>query len=169
MRLRPELHLILWVVGGLSLAATALYRAPASLNTASPAPEAANMVGRPPTEDRSSISHNKSPAIVRIFPEIDQSVRSLFDTPTAENASSETPVAPIPQTALPVLKGIISSDGNLRAVFVLDPSTGTLATAQIGDHFAGFWLREINSDGVVGISEAGDRTVFALRGAGEGQ
>ena len=167
MRLRPEVHLILWVTAGLSLAGTVFYGTPSPPNVTSEATEAANLVGRLPTQNQPSVGNNESRIARRTFPEIDQGVRPLFDVVTAEVTVSEAPIAPVAASILPVLKGIIAADGNFRAVFVLDPSTGAFTSAQIGDHLAGYWIREIDRDQVVATTESGTKTVFSLRGAGE--
>jgi hypothetical protein len=169
MRLRPEAHLILWVTAGLSLAGAVFYGTPNALNVTSEATEAANLVGSPPIKEPPPANNNESRATHRTFPEVDQGVRPLFDIVVVNTISSEAPVAPVTAAILPVLKGIISGDGNLHAIFVLDPATETLTTAQIGDHLAGYWIRDINRDGVVATTDSGTKTIFSLRGAGESQ
>lgn len=169
MRLRPEVHLILWVTAGLSLAGTVFYGTPRLANVTSEATEAANLVGRSPIQSPPPVSNNESRVSRRTFPEIDQGVRPLFDVVAAPITVSEAPIAPVAASILPVLKGIIATDGNFRAAFVLDPSTGTLTIAQAGDHFAGYTIEEIDPDRVVATTDSGTKTVFSLRGAGESQ
>lgn len=169
MRLRPEAHLILWVTAGLSLAGTIFYGTPGLPNVTSEATEAANLIGHMPTQDQAPVSNNVTRIANRTFPEIDQGVRPLFDVIAAPISASEAPIAPASVSTLPVLKGIIAADGNFRAIFALDPSTGAATIAQIGDHLAGYWIRSIDPDEVVVTTDSGAKAVLLLRGAGESQ
>ncbi len=169
MRLRPEVHLILWVTAGLSLAGAVFHSTQSLPNLTSEAIEAENLIVSLPTKNQPSVNNNESRVTLRTFPEIDQAVRPLFDVTVIPIAASEASIAPAVALTLPVLKGIIASDGNFRAVFVLDPATGAFTSAEIGDHLAGYWIREIDPDRVVVTTDSGTKTTFSLRGIGESQ
>jgi hypothetical protein len=67
-----------------------------------------------------------------------------------------------------VLKGVISSEGELRAIFALDPSATTYITAGPGDAVAGLTIQKVGSAEVIAASSTGDLIVLRLLGAGEG-
>jgi hypothetical protein len=167
--MRFEGHLILWVTAGLSLVGPIFY------GTQVPAPvpfittKADNSIDDKPVQDQLRPNNNELQIASRTLPEIDQGVRSIFMVHAASSLEPITPTAPIEARIFPVLKGIVASDGEFRAVFTLDPSASDVTIAKVGDHLAGYWIRKINADHVEAETDSGTQTSFPLRGAGESQ
>jgi hypothetical protein len=101
----------------------------------------------------------------RPLPGIDEDVRLLFAVTGQQEI--EPPLSTSVASVRPVLKGIISSAGGLRAVFALDPAATDYVVAATGQSVGAYRIKGIAADRVLGISAGGDEVTFNLRGAGE--
>jgi hypothetical protein len=91
--------------------------------------------------------------------------RALFDI-AIPPATPSAPAVVAVEAAPPVLKGIVSSEGELRAIFA-SPNTSQYQSAGEGETIGGFKITALLPDSVSLVSPVGTRTDLRLRGPGE--
>jgi hypothetical protein len=94
---------------------------------------------------------------------LDLTSTSIF--PKATGAVVPEFSAPPPPPPTIVLKGIVDSEGVLKAV--LASETGNYATVGIGEQFFGATVASVSSDGATLLRDDGPEVKLILRGAGE--
>ena len=90
--------------------------------------------------------------------------RPIFPRPDTVAAAVPEPVVESVRV-LPILKGIVSSDLVLRAVFA--SSDDPYVVVGPGEAIAGYIVTDISSDRVTARDDAGATQIFMLRGSGE--
>lgn len=161
MLLRREVHLILWV-SALALVVAMIFRA--TLPPITESGSEANLLDTA-TQVRSDNDGKASGTAVwrRQLIEVPDTARALF--PAASEPVEEPVQQVVPTHAIPVLKGVIQSGSELRAVFV-DPNGGDYRTLGAGDTVGDYEIVAVEADQVSMRSPQGDE-IFHLRGPGE--
>jgi hypothetical protein len=159
--LRLEVHLFLWVTAA-AFVALAIFGssaiAPPILFDQDAVPAVATNTAAPPAMALSiALLPNQ-------FTTIDHSSRSLFPAPEPLPDLPDVVVAD-QASVMPVLKGIVSSEAELRAVFALD--SDAYLVLGVGDQVADFTIVSISTNEVLARDTAGRDQIFPLRGAGE--
>jgi hypothetical protein len=102
----------------------------------------------------------------RLAPEPDKTSRTLFPVVPPQQQQDVIVVAEAPRV-MPILKGIVSSGAELRAIFTLGTDALDYVPAGVGSVVAGYRIREILQDRVIATDELGAEVAFSLRGSGE--
>ncbi|MBI4924139.1 MAG: hypothetical protein HY834_20580 [Devosia nanyangense] len=168
MSLRIEGHAILWVTALLSLGFTTFHGNFTSFQEATDRNESQSQQSTQSSLGSAAQTENDRAIVERSLPEIDRQARTLFYIEAVSMEPSPAPLAVVPDAARLILKGIVSSGGELRAVFAIAQSGEGYVTAGAGDVVAGFQITSVSRDRVVASSPNGEATVFELRGTGEG-
>lgn len=163
--MRAELHLILWVTAAASVG-TVLFRSSAEV-TQIPSIGSGAAMEVAVLEDKNlgPTAASTDAVFPRSLPGIAEDARLLFAV--AGPPKTAPPVSTEVASTPPVLKGIISSAGGLRAVFALAPAATDYIVAATGQNVGEYRIKDIAADRVLGISAGGEEVTFNLRGAGE--
>lgn len=159
--LRLELHLFLWVTA-VAFVSLAIFRSGAAT------PPILFDQDTVPTVAMETVTPQASALTIALSPDqistIDHSSRSLF--PTAEPPPDLPDVVVAEEASvMPVLKGIVSSEAELRAVFA--SASDVYLVLGVGDQVADFTIVSISTNEVLARDTAGRDQVFPLRGTGE--
>ncbi|OEO31852.1 hypothetical protein VW23_014340 [Devosia insulae DS-56] len=163
--MRVELHLILWVTAVVSISAVLFHGSAEVSQIPSMGSGAALEVAVLQDGSSGPMTASTDVDFPRSLPQIDEGARWLFAV--AGPAEIEAPLPTEVASTPPVLKGIISSAGGLRAVFALTPQATDYVVAATGEEVGEYRIKDIAADRVLGVSAGGDEVTFNLRGAGE--
>jgi hypothetical protein len=160
--LRLELHLFLWVTAA-AFVALAIFRssadAPPILFDQDAVPAVATKTAAPPA----------SALAIALLPDqfasLDHNSRPIFAVPAEPPRDLPNDVVADHPSVLPVLKGIVSSEAELRAVFASPPDV--YLVLGVGDRVADFTIVSISANEVLARDSAGQDRVLPLRGPGE--